>query len=166
MTSRQFFNLWYRLDSEDRQLIWFTDDEDGVLVDSEAHIPSFGKLEALTAYAQNRSLTVDVKEGVLFDLDATSRWLEAPDALSIDCVNTLNAWNLFADVARSVGGLFDVEPKETIHIYQKLFWGNNLACVTPPGEHYDPSWTPSELETLAEVLKSGLSLFRDSVRCV
>src|SRR5262249_21041764 len=116
MTGRQFFNLWYRLDSEDRQLIWFADDEDGVLVDPEAQVPSFATLEALQEYAQNGDLTVDVKEGVLFDLDATSRWLDAPDTLSIDCVNTLNAWNLFADVARSVGGLFDVEGESTTKI--------------------------------------------------
>src|SRR5262245_31674898 len=109
MTNRKYFDLSYRLDRENRHLIWYTDDQDGVIVDSDVRVPTFENADALRIYAQNRGLTVQVDEGGLFDLDAIARWLENPNTLSIDCSNVLNAWNLFDDVAHCVCGVFDVD---------------------------------------------------------
>ena len=165
LMTRQYFDLWYRLDSEDGHLIWYTDDKDGVVVDTESNVPSFRNTEALLGYAQTHGLTIDVGEPILFNLDLAAQWLLAGTSTSVDCGNILNAWNLFDDVARSVGGAFDGESEASQKIYEKLFWGNNLPSVTPEGERYDPAWTLADLETLGDVLSSGLSLFRRSVGC-
>lgn len=164
--TRQYFALWYRLDHEDGHLIWYTDNKDGVVVDTESKVPSFRNTEALLQYAQTHGLTVDVGEAILFNLDLAAQRPSAGIGASVDCGNILNAWNLFDDVARSVGGAFEVEREVSQKIYEKLFWASNLPGVTPEGERYDPAWTLGELETVGDVLSSGLLRFRRSVRCV
>jgi hypothetical protein len=160
--TRQYFNLWYRLNCSNRYLIWYTDECDGVIVDHDAHVPTFENADTLQTYAQRHRLSVQIMDGILFDLDAIAKWLADP-TLPIDCRNFLNAWNLFADVARSAGGAFDSERQSTSSVYDKLFWGSNLAPVTPPGAHYVPEWAAGERRILAATLNSGLSLFRNVV---
>ena len=45
-------------------------------------------------------------------------------------------------------------------VYDKLFFGNNLPAMTPPGEHYDPTWSDAEIRILCSVIAAGLHLFR------
>src|SRR5882757_7959673 len=104
---REYFNLWYRLDFEDGHLIWYTDKRDGIVVDSDRGIPTFRSEDALREYAQSQGLRVDMKDSILFDLDLVIQWLIPKTASVIDPSNTLNAWNLFDDVAVSVGGILD-----------------------------------------------------------
>src|SRR5256885_1037181 len=89
--ARQYFACSYRLDSEDRHLIWYTNEHDGVIIDGVSEVPSFKNLDALQTYALNHGWIVNAKEPVLHDLDETARWLEAPTA-SVKCVNALCAW--------------------------------------------------------------------------
>jgi hypothetical protein len=49
-------------------------------------------------------------------------------------------------------------------IYDKLFWGNNLPLITPEGERYLPEWSADEVQSLAQILASGLDLFISVVR--
>ena len=161
--NRQYFNLWYRLDCKDAHLIWFTDEKDGVFVSLEGRVPSFENTEDLLRYAESRGLSVDVEAAILLDLDTLAEWLKQENVESVDCVSVLNAWNLFDDVSRSLGGAFDADRKLTKKIYDKVFWGNNLPSVTPEGESYHPAWTKRELKIMRELLSSGLSFFRSSV---
>jgi hypothetical protein len=48
--------------------------------------------------------------------------------------------------------------------YDKLFWGNNLPVVTPPGEFYVPAWSDEELAELHRILSDGMRLIRVAVR--
>jgi hypothetical protein len=76
----------------------------------------------------------------------------------------LDAWNLFGDVARSVGVPLDDRSAERHTLYDKLFAANNLPAVTPPGERYEPRWSESELAGLREVLAEGIQVFRAALR--
>jgi hypothetical protein len=51
-------------------------------------------------------------------------------------------------------------------IYDKVFFGNNLPSMTPPGEHYVPAWSEEEIDRLSRVLTGGLRLFRARVSFV
>jgi hypothetical protein len=98
---------------------------------------------------------------VEYDFDRIRAWCGAPDAAGVDCRAFLDAWNFLDDLtglhaaadtphtrlSRAAGGVYD-----------KLFWGNNFAAVTPPGERFDPSWSPEELATMRGVFESGLSV--------
>jgi hypothetical protein len=57
----------------------------------------------------------------------------------------------------------EFEPADATGVYEKLFGANNLPAVTPPGERFSPEWSPDELELLANVLKGGLTVFRQAV---
>ena len=88
-----------------------------------------------------------------------------PDSLPIDCSLFLNVWNLFDDVASSTGvGAFERNSREALVVYDKLFWGNNIRAVTPPGEHYVPAWTEGEIAELHRILGDGMALVRNAIR--
>ena len=72
----------------------------------------------------------------------------------------------FSDVADSVpwqGAAFKGLDSQFSEIYEKLFYGNNLAAITPEGKRYTPQWSADEVGSLAELLAVGLDLF---ISCV
>lgn len=161
---RQYYILWCRLDGSDSYLIWYTDEKDGVFVERDGFVPSFKDADSLVKYAEQRGLGVDAEGPILLDLDVLRKWLKEKDVELIDPHSFNGAWNLFADVSRSIDGGFDTNQELTQKIYNKLFWGCNLPSVTPEGEQYHPAWTKRELKIMHDVLSSGLQMFRGSVR--
>jgi hypothetical protein len=161
--SRQYYNCWFRLDTHDSYLIWFTNEEDGVFTDTNEKVPCFLKTEDLYCYASSLNLPIVVVEPILHDLDFVAYWLEAKDGETVDCKTFLAAWNLIDDVSSSVGGEFNANRKLTAKIYDKLFWGSNIPLITPVGKSYEPSWTKRELKIIREVLGVGLSIFREKI---
>ena len=161
--SSTYYRLWYRLDHTDGYLIWFSNDTDGVVTESNGTVPSFRDQAALRDYAATQQMTLDAMEPALHDLDVVVHWLSDPQLIEVDCKAFLVAWNLFSDLASSVNGVFDLDWERTQQVYDKLFWGNNLSPVTPPGEHYIPQWGNDERLVLREILHEGLELFRTYV---
>ena len=164
--NRQYYILWFRLDVQNSYLIWFGDEDDGVVTDAIGKVPCFLKTDDLLRYASSLNLPIKAEEPILHDLDFVASWLKTKNAETVDCDIFLAAWNLFDDVSRSVGGNFNADHKLTAKIYEKLFWGNNIPAVTPEGEHYEPTWTNQELMIMREILGVGLSLFRKNINCV
>jgi hypothetical protein len=164
-TPRMYYRLWYRLDGADSYLIWYSNDHDGVVIDPDGTVPSFHSFTQLYAYAAAHQIEIVKEEPLLHDLDHLAAWLVTPFT-DIDCDVFLAAWNLFGDISLSVGGHFEPDQQQTQHIYGKLFWGNNLPAMTPPGEHYTPEWTDDEVKLMKDTLSYGLQLFRKVVRQV
>jgi hypothetical protein len=162
--TRTYYRLWYRLDHTDGYLIWFSNDEDGVVTQPDGTVPSFRDQEALRAYATFHQIDLDAMEPLVHDLDVVVQRLRRPLSAEIDSDAFLTAWNLFGDLATSVNGDFDGDRKRTQQIYDKLFWGNNLPAVTPPGKQYTPVWSDDELLLMREILHDGLLLFRKQVK--
>jgi hypothetical protein len=154
----------YRLHGEVSYLIWFSNEHDGVLVDSAGRVPTFRRLEALRTYLAKLHLELSEVEQSVLDLDILRRWLKRPVRARIDCDRFLTAWNLFQDVANSLGdSAFDAERRRTGRVYDKLFWGCNLPSASPPGKHYVPLWSKRELGRLAAVLGYGLQMFEAAI---
>ena len=162
---RQYFLSLYRLDLRDRYLVWYTDETDGYVLDTQRSIPSFQTQEAAVAFANSMGLTIVEEEPQLQNLDAAEAWIKNKRFRTVDCVALLEAWNLLADISTSVGGKFDPDKKVTNKIYDKLFYGNNLPPVTPDGRSYHPIWSRKERAIIREVLESGISIFRNVVKC-
>jgi len=165
----KYFPLLYRLRTEKRYLIWITNEQDSVVVDAAGFVPSFRDLISLRQYADlnHYPLEGDQEKAVLHNLDWVARWSRAHVA-RVDCAKVLEAWNIFADIAVSVGSrgtsFRNIDSRVLWPIYDKLFWGNNLPAVTPKGKRYVPEWSPDELGSLAEVLAAGLDMFASCVR--
>jgi hypothetical protein len=111
--------------------------------------------------------TIEDEKPILYDLDFIAAWVAVP-VEPVDCVQVLNAWNLFTDISASVhsprNSAFETLKSRSRVLYDKIFWGNNLPAVTPIGEHFVPSWSQSELRSIAEILAAGLHLFTSCVR--
>ncbi|HEX8237240.1 MAG TPA: hypothetical protein VF600_14875 [Abditibacteriaceae bacterium] len=167
---RTHFVLWYRLDNKDHYLIWYHEVEgdsclDGVVLDSASKIPIFVAVDELQHYARSQEFEIDAEEPRLHNLDIVLKWLKTRRATqTLHCDACLTAWNLFADVSRSLSGSFDADQQRTHKIYQKLFFGSNLPALTPSGKHYIPLWSSQELKIIREVMNNGLALLRAHTR--
>ena len=163
-----YYSYEHRLAGADAYLIWFTDDSDdgtepdGVLLDKEGLMVTFHHMDNLQDYARHRGLTVGPEANAEpLDLDVVERWLVKARKTNVDCGTFLNAWNLFSDLATTVQGrTAHIDGQREGRIYNKLFWGNNLPALTPPGKHYEPIWSKSEVGRMRNVLTTGMLLFR------
>lgn len=160
--SADYYKCWYRLNGRDKYLIWYTNDVDGVWL-RDGKIPVFTEHTNLIDYASSNGINIQIEEPRLHDLDVVVKWLESPTGKTVDCPSFNAAWNLFADVSRSVKGDFDQDQKRTKKVYEKLFCGMNLPSVTPEGKEYEPIWTKKEVALLYEVLSQGLEMFRAKI---
>lgn len=161
-----YYHLLYQLNGTIGYLIWFSNDKDSVVLQPDGLGTCFSSLLHAHTYATAHQLGVQEETPVLHDLDLIARWLQCILSADVDCKAFLNAWNLFDNVAVSVGATFRPDDTETYTVYEKLFWGSNLPVLTPPGEHYIPVWSDDELLLLRATLANGLALFRSVVTLI
>jgi hypothetical protein len=162
----QYFPWLYRLNDQRRSLIWISNESDSLAADAAGFIPSFERLRALRRYASQNGYQLEVERARLHDLDWVSEWIASPSA-PVNCTKAITAWNLFADIAASVGGRasrFKRLDSSLTKGYQKLFRGNNLPSMIPPGARYEPAWSTDEIHSMAKLLAVGLRLFAASVQ--
>ncbi len=162
-----YYPIQLELDSTTKYLLWVTDTEsdslDVVLTDNRGRLIEFCDKSALQAYAAKHHFRLIESQPVRYDFDDLNRWVQAPDSSGIQCVEMLNAWNLFTDIASSVqdhSDQFQAVEKRVPRVYAKLFFGNNLAAITPAGECYVPDWSAPEVEHLRDVFTAGLTMLR------
>lgn len=132
------YPVWIRLHGVDRGLIWQTDDgmevsgedTDTVLV-IDQRIATAPTAAALAELAVRHGLDFEDTEADRLNLDGLEQLLELPASEEI-CTQLLNAWNLYGDIARSLGATLADDGEEAQQCYDKLFYGNNL----PPS----PRW--------------------------
>ena len=164
---RLYFACRVRLNGADVFVIWYQDERDGFIRRPEGRLLTAESREALAAKATELGLLLVPDDLVEYDLDRLRAWCRRPNAEAVDCPAFLNAWNFFDDLA----GLHDKPnttyarlSREAAGSYDKLFWGNNLPSVTPPGERFYPSWAADELEGVRRVMETGLGLMEAELR--
>lgn len=159
---RSHFLIPFRLDGQNRFLVWYSDEHDGVLLTDMGAVAMFDSEPAGIAYAKAKGLSAALDTRGTWDFDAIACWAETPTAGGIECNAFYNAWNLLGDIAASVGKPLEFTEDER-HIHGKLFWGCNLPAVTPSGKYFTPAWPEDEVRTLADTLLDGLRLARESM---
>jgi hypothetical protein len=156
-----YFPLLYRWRGEERLLLWQPGNIDSVAVGSEGHVQSFAGLADLNRFAHVHALQIEQEEPKLHNLDSVQAWARGKEP-DVNCDETLNAWNLFRDIANSVEGpckeSFEKLDSDMSEVYNKIFWGNNLPATTPRGERFVPTWSAEEIDALAALLSAGLSM--------
>lgn len=158
------YTLWIRFRGQRVGLVWQTEggtsevegDTDCVLV-QDGRIVSVGTPAEFAMVAQQFGLKLEEGNEELQNLDELERLLELPVSDDI-CGKLLNAWNVFGDIARSVGASLEDSGPEASACYDKLFYGSNLESVTPAGEHYSPEFSDEERLLIAEVLNRGRTI--------
>jgi hypothetical protein len=166
MTTRTHYQLLVRLDAGDALLLWYTDEQDGVVATPDEHVPCFASEAALLDFARALRVSVSEHRPVLHDLDAVQAWARTPSAKTIDARALLVAWNFFGDLARSLPARarpFLAADAGKDALYDKLF----LASSPDPTERAAGraalsavAWSASEVASLAALMEQGLALFR------
>lgn len=161
------FVCWHRLDRADGYLIRrvsaAASEDDGVYLDANGHVPAFPSPAAVRAFAAQAGIALAAEEPVLHDLDAVAAWVRRADVQTIDCPACLDAWELFSDVARSVGADFDSDVAATRTVCDLLFWGNSAPPMTRVRAGFEPAWTTGQVKQIADILATGLAIFRTHV---
>ena len=157
----EYFPCVFRLDGVDRYVIWYSDDQDG-LVREGGRVAIFSSLAQLHAYARVRGLTVQSAEVARYDWDSVARWCAEPVMTGITVSRLLKAWNMVLDAMPpgDASGLFSHANARVSALYDKLFRANNLPAMTSPGAEYHPVWTRAEVVALAQLLRLGVAEMR------
>jgi len=159
---RNYFIRPIKIEDSNLYLIWYQNDHDGLVLNDSGSVLAFGSKKQLRKFAESHSMELRPTDRMLIDLDFLANWLKEPDPKGVDCFIFLESWNLFGDLRSSIENRnTDPDDNKHLHIYDKLFYGNNLPAVTPEGREYEPIWTEEDVLELRDVLEPGLNLFRN-----
>lgn len=138
-------------------LLWYEDKNGNDCVYALNNMVQTFETECI-AHKRAEALGLNCAGDCLYDADRLKRWIEAHEK-TVDCGFFLEFWNLFGDVAYSVGMRFEpVRTRRSNRVYNKLFFGLNLPAVTPPGKEYVPLWTKKERKLLRSLMSFGLNM--------
>jgi hypothetical protein len=176
MENRLYYICRVRLDGDDKFVIWFQNKRDGFVFADDGRLIWARTPEGIAKAAHERDITLVAEDATSYDFDRISDWCQRGRrrgrsrrraADGVDCNAFLNAWNFFDDLA----GVHEFPDTDFARLscaadncYDTLFWGCNLPVVTPPGEHFVPSWDHQRLDVIAEVMEVGLALLREKLR--
>ena len=164
---RLHFACHVRLNGTKAYVVWYQDDRSGFVRQPDGRLLVAGSFASLVASAATQGISLTPGYVTDYDFDRLSEWCRQPNSEGIDCSTFLNAWNFFDDLAEvddKPDTPFSRLSREAGGIYDKLFWGNNLAAVTPPGQEFVPTWTADELQDLGRVLGCGIALIEAELR--
>lgn len=140
--------------------VWITDDEDLFLLE-DGELKCFFDLDELYLYCKNND--IPIQEGFTdYDMDELFCVLRERK-FAKNCALLLNFWNIFSDLAQSVGKKFCGDDKEYSYIYQKLFFGNNLRAINKGRKNYIPVFEKHEKNQIMKVLEEGIKIFEEQL---
>lgn len=150
----KYYLVQFKILQKEYDTFWYTDDDDGFMLDTDNTLKSFPTKEQAVAFAD--------KEGFMLDTEAllvSTSILKDMNIREITCKLYLNYWNIFSDVANSINEQFLGDSRNgTIRdIYEKLFYGCNI-LVKKDEEHYISKWSKSERRWIARVIKNGFQI--------
>lgn len=150
----KYYLVQFKILQKEYDTFWYTDDEDGFMLETDNILKSFPTKEEAVAFAD--------KEGFILDTEAflvSTSILKDMNIRKINCKLYLSYWNIFSDVAHSINGQFLGDSRNSVirHIYEKLFYGCNI-LVKKDEEHYIPKWSKSERRWIARVIKNGFQI--------
>ena len=158
---RLYFPCRIRLNGAFVFVLWYQDDRDGFVYSTGCRLLVADSVEALTDQAAVQGMPVEPEAPAEYDFDRIREWCRRPMAEAVDCPTFLITWNFLDDLAglhTAPDTAYSRLSQAAAGSYDKLFWGNNLPSVTPPGERFAPSWSSDELAAIRRVFEAGLGL--------
>lgn len=163
---RLYFPCDLRINGADTFVVWYQDERDGFVRRPDGKLIRARSLEGLIFVAAELGLSLVPDEPAKYDFDRLREWCLNATGAGVNCPEFLNAWNFFDDLAwLHDDGESDYAKlsRSAEQSYDKLFWGNNLPSMTPPGERFTPVWSAEELEYIRRVMEAGLKLVEAEV---
>jgi hypothetical protein len=159
---KHYYICEFRLDGKISYVIWYSGEQDGILMRQENVVIALNSLEYILAYTQEKSISVVDESIPVYDFNFISSWCIQPSPAQIDCKEFLNIWNMFTDLASSIGNhsQFCTADVGINNLYDKLFYGNNLPSSNLTQKLYKPSWSQDEADAIANLFVKGLKDLR------
>jgi hypothetical protein len=160
---KQQYILWYRLDQQDRYLIWISDKMDGVYVHNKA-VKTFESIEALRQYAAEMRIKLMPEEPVLNNFDTVQEWITDPNQ-ALNCIDCMNAWNVVKDVTNTLKMKFrgNLTDQLTTEVYDKVCQNNTIPVHIPGAEGGKRNLKEKERKLLAEIMTQAISIARKTI---
>lgn len=149
-----------QLRGQNHLFIWYCDDTDGVVKNDGGKVVTFASERDAGRYLEQLGLQLQDQDEVPdYDFDEIALWCTSPDAEAVDCSDFLNTWNMLVDLIGKPASpsAFREANRRLDHIYDTLFWGNNLPSVTPEGEHFTPAWPDEDIQEIAHLFTAGIA---------
>lgn len=161
----EYFVLPIRWGSETLYVLYFSNDDDGVVLGPDRRILARSTQDEAVDLAKQRKLELQEPMESL-DLATLQSWLGSRSS-KLPAANLLyRCWNFFGDVATCLkkADLYLGYDSDNLSIHEELFWGCNMPGLSQSAERYEVDFSQSELRTLRSVLKSGLEIFQQGLR--
>lgn len=158
---KQHYALWYRLDQQDRYLIWISDQIDTVYV-HQKKIVTFESLDALKAFAATKHIKMMPEEPVLNNFDTVQEWLNETNG-AINCIDSMNTWNVAKDITNTFRWKFKGNnPKDqtTELVYSKICQNNTLPEYVQGAEGGMRNLKEKERRLLVDILKESVEMIK------
>jgi hypothetical protein len=152
--------LWYRLDQNDRYLIWISDKIDSVFVEKKA-IATFESVAELRAFASRKGIALVDEAPILNNFDTVQAWIPDPNQ-ELNCIDCMNAWNLVKDITTAFRLKFkgNVVENLTLEVYDKICQNNTIPAHIPGAEGGKTNLKDKERKLLAEIMTHAISIAR------
>jgi hypothetical protein len=162
MDNHCYYICEFRLDRKISYVIWYSSEQDGILMGQENKVIALNSFELMIAYTQENNLPVVDESVPVFEFDLIVSWCIHPNPNQIDCRKFLDIWNVFADLALSIGthSQFGAADVDMGNLYDKLFYGNNLPAINLTDNLYEPNWSQDEACEIANLFVKGLQDLR------
>jgi hypothetical protein len=158
---KQYYKLAFLYKNKYLYTLWYTNDIDGLLNENDKMIFFYSEHELIN-YCKNDNLYIMDDDIVIYNIDEINKII-FNNGINIDCKYLLDLWNITADIAKTINIPFYGNEKETINIYNKIFYGNNLPSIRGNGEIYIPHWNNDETELILKIVKECYKIFELSI---
>jgi hypothetical protein len=160
-----YYACEFLLDKRSHFVIWYSADTDGLLTTEAGNLLSFSALEQLQTHAGRRGINLEQEDIARYDFDDLEAWCAAASAEDIRCMQFLDAWNMFHDVALTTDeqSSFEEMDRKLDHIYNKLFRGSNLPALATESGPYVAQWSDEERHSLAALIQVGAATVRKAI---
>lgn len=152
---RQYYLVKVTYKDIESFLIWYSDDEDGLLL-LDDNLLIFKNIDEAMSFAKNQNFLLEMDENK-FDFSDVFELLKGIE-FSENCSKLINIWNFFSDLAKSLNMEFvgDSDDDVVTDIYSQLFHGINIKVLK--NEEYHPILDDEEKQKCVSIFRNGLSL--------
>lgn len=160
----EYFILPVSWDKLTFYLIYFSNDDDGVVLGSDGRMMVASSHEEAEALAKKRHLKVHDGMDAL-DLASIQGWVNSRSQRLPEANLLYRVWNFFGDVATSLkkADHYLGYDQDFISLHDELFWGCNMPGLTQSQERYELDLSQSEIRNLRSILRSGMEIFQQGL---
>ena len=160
----EYFILPVSWDKATLYLIYFSNDDDGLVLTPGQKIVVGKSLAEAEAAAQKRHIKLQ-ENMELLDLTAIQSWVNSRSMRLLDSNLIYRVWNFFGDVATTLkkANHYLGYDEAYIALHNELFWGCNMPGLTQSQERYEVDLSQQEIRNLRSILRSGLEIFQQGL---